>query len=111
MTDKKDAELLMIESNIVVDTEQKKVQFRYPLLRDAHLLHNNQSQAIGYEAKVEKRLTKEGLLEAYNDEIQGCIDGGVFRELGAPEMEEWSGAVNYIAHHGVLKPQSHSTAL
>ena len=26
-------------------------------------------------------------------------------------MEEWAGAVNYIAHHGVVKPQSHSTAL
>ena len=26
-------------------------------------------------------------------------------------MEEWARAVNYIAHHGVMKPQSHSTAL
>ena len=26
-------------------------------------------------------------------------------------MKEWYGAVNYIAHHGVMKPQSHSTAL
>ena len=26
-------------------------------------------------------------------------------------MEEWDGAANYIAHYGVMKPQSHSTAL
>ena len=26
-------------------------------------------------------------------------------------MKEWDGAVNYITHHGVLKPQSHSTGL
>ena len=81
MTDKEAAELLMIESNIEVDVEQKKVKFRYPLLKDARLLHDNRNQAIAIESRVEKRLAKEGLLENYNAEIQGYIDCGVFQEL------------------------------
>ena len=88
MTDKEAAELLMIESNIEVDMEQKKVKFRYPLLKDACLLHDNRSQAITIESRVEKRLAKEGLLENYDGEIQGYIDHGVFRELGEREMKE-----------------------
>ena len=48
-----------IKSNIKVDVEQKKVKFRYPLLKDARLLHDNRSQAIAIELRVEKQLAKE----------------------------------------------------
>ena len=49
MTNKEGAELLMIKGNIEVDVKQKKVKFRYPLLKYACLLHDNRSQAITIE--------------------------------------------------------------
>ena len=49
----------------MIQWSTKKVQFRYPLLKDACLLHDNRSQAIAIKVKVEKRLSREGLLETY----------------------------------------------
>ena len=55
-------------------------------------------------------MQNSGLLEAYHVEIQKYIDRGTFVRLDASEMSDYTGAVNYITHHGVLK-DSASTPL
>ena len=61
--------------------------------------------------QLEKRLLKNGGIDAYNEEIKNYVECGVIRELSKEEMESWSGGVNYISHHGVFKKSSATTKL
>ena len=50
-------------------------------------------------------------LVTYNEEIKDFLDRGVLRNLTQHELKSWEGPVNYISHHGVLKPGSATTKL
>ena len=77
-----------------MDPPNKCVRIRYPTKGDLSQLKDNQGQAIGCAAALEKKLLQNKT-----------------RELDKNEMEAWEGPVNYISHHGVPKPSSVSTAL
>ena len=111
MTKREADELTLIEDNITVDGRSKTVWFQYPLIKDPALLSDNRAQAIAMETRVQERLVKNGLLEAYNDVVRDYIDRGVFRLLSQEEMDDWSKAVNYVTHHGVPKPSWTTLAL
>ena len=111
MTKREADELTLIEDNITVNERSKTVWFQYPLIKDPALLTDNQAQAVAMETRVQERLVKEGLLEAYNDVVRDYIKRGVFRLLSQEEMDDWGKAVNYVTHHGVPKPSSTTTAL
>merc|ERR1711867_412881 len=96
MTKREADELALIENNITVDKRSKTVWFQYPLIKDLALLSNNQAQAVAIETKVQERLVRDGLLEAYNDVVQEYIDRGVFRLLSQEEMDDWGKEVNYV---------------
>ena len=111
MTKKEQEELAMIESNISIDLINQQVNFKYPFIRDVNLLHDNWKQAIAIDAKLEPRLKVKQELTDYNKEIREFLDRGVLRELTKQELESWEGPVNYISHHGALKPGSTTTKL
>ena len=87
------------------------VKMEYPSIKDLNLLKDNYSQAIAYQMSVEKRLDRIGLRSDYNAQFQEYIDNGVFKELTDQEKNEWNGPINYVVHHGVIKPSSTSTKL
>ena len=60
---------------------------------------------------LERQLIKSNQLADFNDEMEGFVHRGVFRELTEEEMRRWTGALNYISIHGVPKPQSTTTKL
>ena len=111
MTKREADELTLIENNITVDKRSKTVWFQYPLIKDPALLTDNRAQAVAMETRVQERLVKERLLEAYNDVVRDYIERGVFRLLSQEELDDWGKAVNYVTHHGVPKPSSTTTAL
>ena len=74
-------------------------------------MSDSRKQAISMADQLERRLSKNGGLEAYNDEIKNYVERGVIREISKEEMESWSGGVNYISHHGVFKKSSATTKL
>ena len=111
MTRKEQEELAMIKSNISVDLINRQVNFKYTFIRDVNLLHDNRRQAIAIDTKLESRLKAKQELIDYNKEIRDFLDRGVLRELSNHELESWEGPVNYISHHGVLKPGSATTKL
>ena len=102
---------MLIESNISVVLSMKRVTFKYPFINDINLLRDNRRQAIAIAAKLETRLKLKSELLAYNKEIQDFLDRGVLCNLTKHELESWEGPVNYISHHGVLKPGSTTTKL
>ena len=70
MTKREADELILIEDNITVDERSKTVWFQYPLIKDPALLSANRAQAVAMETRVQERLVKKGLLEAYNDLVR-----------------------------------------
>ena len=111
MTRREQEELGMIEKNLQVDSNTKTATFRYPVIKDLSILTDNRRQAIQMIKGLESRLIKKGEMADYNQELRGFVDRGVLRELSPKELEEWSGPVNYISHHGVEKPESVTTKL
>ena len=91
-----------------VDLETKTILFHYPLLKDPRLMTDNRGQAVAMAAGLERRLQRAGEIEAYNDALQ---DQGTLREVSEDKMASWQGPLNYITHHGVVKPGSVTTAL
>ena len=53
---------------------------------------------------LEARLGKAGKIDSYNRELRGYINCGVLKLVTAQELEAWGGAINYIGHHPVYKP-------
>ena len=111
MTKREADELALIENNITIDKRSKTSWFKYPLMKDPALLSNNRAQAVTIKTKVQERLVRDGLLEAYNDVVRDYINRGAFRLLSQEEMNDWGKAVNYVTHHGVPKPSSITTDL
>ena len=74
-------------------------------------LQDNFSQVVAIAMQVEKRLVRLGKRAEYDDEIRSYLGRGAFIELERDKMKNWQGPINYISHHGVLKPSSTSTKL
>ena len=109
MTAKEQAELVLIEEGIHFNQEEGVVQFEYPIVGDINKLEDNWGQAMAIEKKVEERLERHGELDAYNDEMRGYLERGMFREISPEELKARNGPVKYIAHHGVRKPYSNTS--
>ena len=59
-------ELQLIRENMVLDKENKRLNFKYPLIKDPSVLKDNRMQAIAMATALEKRLKKNDELEVYN---------------------------------------------
>ena len=101
-------DLRAIEENIEIKNGVTLV--KYPFKRDPSCLPYNRSTAVNIASKLWNSLCKDGLINAYNDEIKKYMDRGTFIVLSQQELSEYAGPVQYITHHGVLK-DSTSTPL
>jgi hypothetical protein len=103
---KEQSELLMIEKGMELNEETQRVTFHYPLVKDPSVLSDNRGQAIAMAAGLERRLERNGQTPAYNAELKQFLERGVIRELTEEEMAAWTGPLNYISHHPVVKADS-----
>ena len=96
------------------DTERPgfgKISFEYPEKTSLNVLRDNATQAMGFQAHLERELERQGLREMYNEQFYEYVLNKVFVRLTQEEMEAWQGPVHYIVHHYVFKPGSASTKL
>ena len=94
-----------------VNQEERRVYFRYPLLKLPDCLTDNRKQAIGIARRTEARLDKKGQMEDYNLALQDFLNRGIMREIPGEEMTKWSEPINYIAHQEAIKTKSATTKL
>lgn len=99
------------EQKMKVDQVEKCIHLEYVWTEDVNQLRDNIGQVIPIQASLEKRLTKDGMLPAYNAELRKAIESGAVVELTKDEVRRWTGPVSYCAHHAVYKPDSPSTPL
>ena len=89
------------ESLLNLNADANKLEVTYAWNENVTKLKDNKSQAISFQKSVERKLTKQGDLQAYNDEIQKNIDKGYLVKLGKEDLEDYEGPIYYVSHHPV----------
>ena len=98
---KAQSELELIKANMKL--ENGEIWCNYPFIKDPKCLSFNREAAVRVAEKVWRSLKKDGLLHAYNKQIQEILDRGAAIKLSKEEMAEYQGPTQYISHHAVLK--------
>ena len=96
---KEEEELRMLKENIRI--ESGEIHVEYPFIKDPICLPNNKATAVKMAEKLESRLKREGMLEAYNEQFRQYIDREVFVKISEEEKRNYRGPCQYISHHGV----------
>lgn len=104
-------EFTLIEANITVNPDMRRVMFKYPTIEDLNKLADNRLQAIAESRNLETNLRRRSELEAYNSKLREFIDRRVLHEFSNKELKEWNGPNKYISHNGFVKPGSVTTKL
>merc|ERR1711867_285771 len=71
------------------DEEAQVIKVSYPFKPEADHQPNNFRQIRTIQENIERRVEKDGLREAYNEEIRKMVEVGSVRKLSKSEMEEW----------------------
>jgi len=101
-----------MEDLIKYDEEKQKVSVSYPWTEDVCKLTDNFHQAMAFQKSFERKLIRDQrMLDAYNSELRKAMDRGAIVQLSQEEMDNYSGPVSYVVHHGVHKPDSTTTPL
>ena len=61
------------------------------------MLSDNRGQVVKMATGLERRLKRQGHLDAYNKEVQGYLDRGAVREISQDEMDTWGGDTSIIS--------------
>jgi hypothetical protein len=88
---------------------ENKVYGRYPWKPCASRMRDNYEQAEKVQANIEKKLIREGKLEAYNREVKQMIEAGITPPLSKESRLNWQGPVNYNSIFPVYNESSEST--
>ena len=99
---KQQAELRLIQESVSLNKELKRVEVKYPAIKDFSVLTDNREQVIARAKSLEKRLIKSGMKECYDGQLKDFIARGAIVELSDEERDSYDGPVNYLDHHGVL---------
>jgi hypothetical protein len=85
-----------VEEGMVLDKETGQITASYPW-KLCHLrMKSSRSQAKKVQRSIERRLERDGVLPAFNEEMKKALVEGKIRELSAAEMDGWEGQVHFI---------------
>merc|ERR1712106_1264494 len=83
------------------------INVSYPVKSDpSTCLVNNRWSVLGFQIRQEKLQIKSGVSKAYNDEFEKFLNRGAIAPITGEELNSYSGPVNYVTHHSVLKDSS-----
>jgi hypothetical protein len=88
--------LAKVEEDMVVDQETGCITASYPWKTCVRRLSSTRQQAAKVQGNMEKRMRKDGSIEAVRKEIQKALDEEKVREFSEEEMSAWQGPEHYI---------------
>ena len=95
---------------MTLDKENHIIRCEYPFNGKELLQVSNYGQALTVQKSVERQLYKEGLTEAYNEEIKKAIKRGAIKRIEDEEIAEHQDSPqHYITHFPVVNPGSRTT--
>ena len=100
-----------MEQTMRYDDEKKVIHVSYPLKKAAEKSGNNYHQVKKIQESIERRVVKNGLLGAYNEEMERMVNDHVVRKLSREEISGYGGGVHYMPHFNVMNPESSLTKL
>ena len=109
LTARENAEYEIIVSNMKFYHSEKRWCSSYPFIEDPSLLHDSYKQAVAVMVSQEKHLVKNGRVDEFNKVFNDIVERGVFQELTAEELKNWSGLVNYITMVDAFKVTPNAT--
>ena len=101
----------VMQQNVTYDELQKVFRVKYPFLEDPSILTNNINQVTKIALREEKKLVREGLLDAFNNEFDNMIRHGALVELTKESMAAGTGPVHYTSLQHIVKPDSPTTPI
>ena len=66
-------------------------------------LVNNRRSVLGFQMNQERLQLKSGVFDAYTEEFKKFMDRGAIVPITGEELFSYSGPINYVTHHSVLK--------
>ena len=100
-----------MESKLTYEPTTNTFVVSYPFTADPSILPNNKSQVIKIAQRLEKRLNKTRLLQAFNDEFEKLISYGAIKEMSDSELRSWDGPTHYVSLQHVINEDSTTTPL
>ena len=102
------------EEKALIEESAKKVgdqwMIPYPWEKYPKSLSDNKCQAVKRLELMERRLAKKpDQATAYDNQMKEMETLKFTRKLSKEEMENYKGAVHYISHHAVVRPEKKST--
>ena len=89
---------------MVHDPKNKRIDVSYPVKSDpSFCLINNRRYVLGFLKNQERVQLKSGVFEAYTTEFKKFMDRGAIVPITEEELFSYSGPINYVTHHSVLK--------
>ena len=107
---KEQHELHQIEANLSHDPVKKKWTAKYPLTEDPKVISDTKQGCLKILGNLEKRLTKQKLGKAYEEQIKDFEQRGVISKM-TPSQERSEGPGYVVPHNFVLKEGSSTTPL
>ena len=101
----------LIERAVVYDPDIGRFRVGYVFTGDPYQLGNNFSQAVKIAEREENLLTKEGLMEEFNDKILETMGLNYLEEFTRGEIDSWKGPIHYVSLQHVINPNSTTTRM
>ena len=111
LSQKEQYEYQVLESKLTYEPSTHTFVVSYPFTADPSILPNNKSQVIKIAQRLEKRLHKTHLLQAFNDEFDKLISYGAIKEISDSELRSWDGPTHYVSLQHVINEDSTTTPL
>ena len=99
-----------LESRVRLNPTTKCFEVSYAFTEDPEILQNNVQQVIKIAERLENRLIKTGLLDAFNREFMNMLKYPLV-ELSQEELAMWDGPKHYISLQHVVNESSPTTPL
>ena len=101
VSEREEAELELIQSNVKFDAANKEFQVSFPWLVDPAGLEDNYGQALAIARQWERKYKKLDTTETANATFRGMLEQGMVRKISTSELASWDGPVHYVAVQGV----------
>ena len=102
-SEKEVLEYASLKSHFTVEPDSNSLSCKYPFCSDPFVLQDNGSQELACQRRQESRQIWGKSWDLYKSQFQDMIDLCMVVELKQPNLKQYDGPVNYIAHHEVLK--------
>ena len=97
-----------LESRVHYDEVSQCFRVSYAFSDDPNILEENYGQVVKIAARLEKKLIKQGRMEAFNNEFDNMCTN-VLVELSQADIDMWDGPVHYISLQDVINEESPTT--